>query len=95
MHNAPPKNKKKNKTGYTIYIRERPLETLRKVVVPHIHSTMLYKLRLEKVADQTPRLVTSTSTLSKKIYKIKKIKTTELCVPNLTLGQVIKLKLFN
>jgi len=45
---------RKKSPGYTIYIKEKSMPVLRTLVQPHMHSSMLYKLRMNTdVKDNT------------------------------------------
>lgn len=47
---------RKHSTGYNIYIKEKSMPLLRTIVQPYMHSSMLYKLRIDpyvKYANQS------------------------------------------
>ena len=44
---------RKHSTGYNIYIKEKSMYLLRTLIQPHVHSSMLYKLRIETDAKYT------------------------------------------
>ena len=41
---------RQHSTGYNIYIKEKSMPLLRTIVKPHMHNSMLYKLRINPVA---------------------------------------------
>ena len=44
---------RKHSPGYTIYIKEKSMSLLRTLVQPHMHSSMLYKLRINTYEKYT------------------------------------------
>jgi hypothetical protein len=56
---------RKKSPGYTIYIKEKSMPLLRTLVQPHMHSSMLYKLRMNTDVKYTTQVNLSEDISSK------------------------------
>jgi len=57
---------RKKSPGYTIYIKEKSMPLLRTLVQPHMHSSMLYKLRMNTYVKYTTQVNLSEDISSKR-----------------------------
>jgi LAGLIDADG endonuclease/LAGLIDADG DNA endonuclease family len=57
---------RKKSPGYTIYIKEKSMPLLRTLVQPHMHSSMLYKLRMNTDVKYTTQVNLSEDIPSKR-----------------------------
>ena len=57
---------RKHSPGYTIYIKEKSMPLLRTLVQPHMHSSMLYKLRMNTDVKYTTQVNLSKDISSKR-----------------------------
>jgi LAGLIDADG endonuclease/LAGLIDADG DNA endonuclease family len=57
---------RKHYPGYTIYIKEKSMSLLRTLVQPHMHSSMLYKLRINTYEKYTTQVNLSKDISSKR-----------------------------
>jgi len=57
---------RKHSPGYTIYIQEKSMPLLRTLVQPHMHSSMLYKLRINTYVKDTTQVKLSKDISSKR-----------------------------
>jgi hypothetical protein len=57
---------RKKSPGYTIYIKEKSMPLLRTLVQPHMHSSMLYKLRMNTDVKYTTQVNLSEDLSSKR-----------------------------
>jgi hypothetical protein len=65
---------RKKSPGYTIYIKEKSMPLLRTLVQPHMHSSMLYKLRMNTDVKYTTQ-VNLSEDLSSKRHDLVKLTT--------------------
>ena len=62
---------RKHSPGYTIYIKEKSMSLLRTLVQPHMHSSMLYKLRINTYEKYTTQVNLSKDISSKRQELVK------------------------
>ena len=61
---------RKHSIGYNIYIKEKSMPILRTLIEPHMHSSMLYKLRIDPDLKESNRVNASKDILRKKISQL-------------------------
>lgn len=60
---------RKHYIGYNIYIKEKSMSLLRTIVQPHMHSSMLYRLRIDTDVKDTNKVDDSKKHLEEGVFK--------------------------